>query len=834
MSDLIFKGTGAQRSFVRKTPEPIDATSTFATYADAVQYALDNDTYTYCPYAGQLIVTLAGGVDKDGNELTSADEGYANARLWRLKVGAVNAKGRQGYELEEILGADRVADTTEHNEFQGGTQTFGAWIELLAGMTMGYSLATERVNGETVVKIDPVTGKVMRIDDDGREAVIDDDDERIWLDGQGKGHMVISAIKVLGKMEVHEIDVNHIKHTGGLFVNSRANLIVSDVTEQTGGYTKLSFVQRNADGMAIYNLFEAGDLALSMTFNVVKEGVSQPTGDEVVRFYWREVDSIGTDSQSGTGYIILKPVPSAYQSYMSTPQVGDSVVQVGHVDAPSGSDETTVNHVKSRQGLQCMGFSHTNGPYIAEYDGINSVAASVNFDRPDDAIVYLSPKYHKLQGDVIKLKATSQQGSTDLTLTADTIKTITQNLSVIANILDIQAGNVSATINGLDGRIEANAQNIALKADNKWLLKMTKDSAGMYVVGENGEAINSGRMILVANTDGSIGAVTIADNGQMEYTGDFTLKAKNIDFTADAINLNTTSFVVGTETKRLLETVYDEEIGGYATYIRTDLLNVKALQAESVEAAKLKATEIVDAALITTASFDAKGATIRNLKVTGNSIFQGHLDGVDGTFSGQLSSVTGEFNGKVVIAGGKILIDGNEVGVTNDGTQMHIGVNGLIAKVANEQNQYLLATTNGITMQWINDGLRLSQNGLERYDGSSWVNMFSEEKARTIEGATTLDVKDGIVVCTKMESHYTVTLPPTSTELVDGKTIQIIATDTTKNHYIVVKPNSNQRITTSAAGNNENGGRKLLHANRCWVTYLNGFWHFSATGGSDA
>lgn len=816
---LSIKGSPLYGSYQRVVNKPVDTTAVWATYTLAAEYADNNGTDDYCPYDGQIVVTLQGYPDvTDVNS-----EKYKTAHVWRLKKDGpdttVNGLTRQHFVLEEVKAGTEVAGTNEHNTFTG-TQTFESWIELLGGMTMGYKLAKKKDEaGNPIIKTDSITGKPLYIDGEGNERVLTDDMERIWLDGQGKGHMVISALKVLGTLEVSEIDVNHIKHSGGLFVNSRANIIVDSVEQLSGDRTKLTFVGQ-ANGQTLFNLFEVGDLALSMTFNVLKEGASTPSEGKVVRWYWREVVAVDDTS------ITLAPQDASLPE-MATPRKGDTVVQVGHVDAPEDAADDKKAHVASRQGLQVMGFSDTNGPFIAEYSGIKAPSASISFDEPSKAIVYLSPKYHKLQGNKILLKATNEQGSTDVTLTADTIKTITQNLSVVANILDIQAGNVSATINGLDGRIAANAKNIALKADNKWLLKMTKDSAGMYVIGEDGLPLaNGGRMILVANTDGSIGAVTIANNGQMVYTGDFTLKARNVDFTAGAINMNTAKFTIGQQ-----ENVTLFENGK----IKTAYIDVNTLKAKLIEAGIINAAEIVTDALTSASSFNAQGAKIANLKVTGNSIFQGHLDGVDGTFSGNLDAAGGTFQGSVSIAGGKVLIDGNEVnGATSDAVQMHIGVNGLIAKAVNAQNRYLLANTDGIEMRWISDGLRLSQKGLERYDGSKWVNMFSEEKARTIDGETTLDVKDGIVVCTKMESHYTVTLPPTSTELVNGKTIQIIATDTTANHYIVVKPNSNQQITTSAAGNNENGGRKLLHANRCWVTYLNNFWHFSATGGSDA
>lgn len=69
---LEFKGTGVQRSLVRKMKKPLDATSVWATYDDAEAYAANNGTEDYCPYAGQLVVTLAGypGVSESSPKIT--------------------------------------------------------------------------------------------------------------------------------------------------------------------------------------------------------------------------------------------------------------------------------------------------------------------------------------------------------------------------------------------------------------------------------------------------------------------------------------------------------------------------------------------------------------------------------------------------------------------------------------------------------------------------------------------------------------------------------------------------------------------------------------------
>ena len=807
-------GSSLATTYRRTTSDPIDATSVWATYDDAEAYAANNGTEDYCPYAGQLVVTLAGypGVSQSSDK-------YNKAHVWRLKLDSEDS--RQHFTLDEVKSGDAVAGTDVHNIYTG-TQRFGSWIELLAGMTMGFNLVTgtNPDTGEPIIETNPVTGKIQRYKDDGTIGDVQDNDERIWLDSQGHAHMVISAIKVLGKMEVHEIDVNHIKHTGGLFVNSRANLIVSDVTEQTGGYTKLSFVQRNADGMAIYNLFEAGDLALSMTFNVVKEGASQPTGDEVVRFYWREVDSIGTDSQSGTGYIILKPVPSAYQSYMSTPQVGDSVVQVGHVDAPSGSDEDTVNHVKSRQGLQCMGFSHTNGPYIAEYDGINSVAASVNFDRPDVAIVYLSPKYHKLQGDVILLKSGNQYIQ------------LAEKLTAMAYDISLKANQASLEL--AEGQIEANARNITAKADKVALdaavANIRAGNVRLVTIPASGssparvelQALNSDGSTmanlggaLIFDTNGAVQGVLNLSSGSVNYTDGFTLKAKNISFSAsDAFDVTSPIFTVYTgkdgqgnnkaEKKALFRLADDGH-----SYLIIDYLDAKEILTEALTAG--------------TNTFNAQGVTINNLTVGGNAVIGGTLDGCGGTFTGDISAASGAFGGSVVIKEGntpKIKIDKTNI-IDNDKTGSdaitHLAPNGLLVLV--DQNQYVLVKNNGIEMRWGNDGVKLGSGGLKRYNGSAWVDMYAKPLTISINSTTILPANVQNVVCSG--SGFDITLPSGA----DAGTQIMIKGTTSGGNYVSIYPPSGERISTT-----ERSGvsyKNLYDDDCCWLTKLGTTWYWN-------
>lgn len=193
----------------------------------------------------------------------------------------------------------------------------------------------------------------------------------VEVDSDGNAAMTIGSIRVLKTLDVNEIVVNQIRHSGGLFVNSRANLIVSDIDEVDATHTKLFFKTTDGSGQKIWNLFEVGDLALSMTFNLQAQ-----TGN-IIRYYWREVTAVGED------YIIL-----GLGVTNSDPVIGDNVVQIGHV-----SD-------RARQGVEAMGFSAQNGPYFAVYDGISAPTVP-DFDNYARALVYLSPKRNKLTGTFV-------------------------------------------------------------------------------------------------------------------------------------------------------------------------------------------------------------------------------------------------------------------------------------------------------------------------------------------------------------------------------------------------------------------------------------------------
>lgn len=175
------------------------------------------------------------------------------------------------------------------------------------------------------------------------------------------------------------------------------------------------------------------------------------------------------------------------------------------------------------------------------------------------------------------------------------------------------------------------------------------------------------------------------------------------------------------------------------------------------------------------------------------------------------------YKGGVNIANGKVLIDDATInGVTSDNVQMHIGVNGIISKMANSLVNYLMATTNGIELRWGNDGIKLSTSGgLQRYNSatSSWVDMFARPRAISINSDIELTRDIGIVISSGW--YHTVKLPR---DAQNGDQIYIKTTSAT----IYIVANTGQSMAHADYGSN---GRQLNDEDCFWMTYLNGTWY---------
>ena len=184
---------------------------------------------------------------------------------------------------------------------------------------------------------------------------------------------------------------------------------------------------------------------------------------------------------------------------------------------------------------------------------------------------------------------------------------------------------------------------------------------------------------------------------------------------------------------------------------------------------------------------------------------------------GELKGATGTFKGAVNIADGKVLIDGNTISsVTSDAVQMHIGVNGFISKVANSLVNYLMATTSGIELRWGSDGIKLSTDGLQRYNGSTWVDMFAKPRAVVTSGPYALSRDIGIVVCTYRDHDmYEILLPA---DAQDGDQIFIRTTG----FSVFVSANEGQTMYNPDYGDHS---RQLNDQDCFWMTFVQGTWY---------
>lgn len=136
----------------------------------------------------------------------------------------------------------------------------------------------------------------------------------------------------------------------GKVVNSAGGFVVSKVERIVGAW-RCYFRQEDADGRRIYNSMRVDDLALCETFNLIN------AGGQLSNHYWhRHVVAVGTD------YVDIADNTNVddYASGSDTPQVGDEVVQLGHL-----TDQ-------DRQSAIIQSAAGEGAPYFKIIRGINS------------------------------------------------------------------------------------------------------------------------------------------------------------------------------------------------------------------------------------------------------------------------------------------------------------------------------------------------------------------------------------------------------------------------------------------------------------------------------
>ena len=172
----------------------------------------------------------------------------------------------------------------------------------------------------------------------------------IYQDEQGAWHIDAEYLHVHRKLTAEEVEVMKTSHIKGKIVNSAGSFVISKIERIVGAW-RCYFRQQDSEGRRVYNSMRVDDLALCETFNLIN------AGGQLSNHYWhRHVIAVGVD------YVDIADNTNVddYASGSDTPQVGDEVVQLGHL-----TDE-------DRQSAIIQSAAGEGAPYFKIIKGINS------------------------------------------------------------------------------------------------------------------------------------------------------------------------------------------------------------------------------------------------------------------------------------------------------------------------------------------------------------------------------------------------------------------------------------------------------------------------------
>ena len=172
----------------------------------------------------------------------------------------------------------------------------------------------------------------------------------IYQDEEGNWHLDAEYLHVHRKLTAEEVEIMKTSQIKGKVVNSAGGFVISKIERIVRAW-RCYFRQEDADGRRIYNSMRVDDLALCETFNLID------AGGQLSNHYWhRRVIAVGTD------YVDIADNTNVddYASGSDTPQVGDEVVQLGHL-----TDE-------ERQSAIIQSAAGEGAPYFKIIKGINS------------------------------------------------------------------------------------------------------------------------------------------------------------------------------------------------------------------------------------------------------------------------------------------------------------------------------------------------------------------------------------------------------------------------------------------------------------------------------
>ena len=204
----------------------------------------------------------------------------------------------------------------------------------------------------------------------------------IYQDEQGAWHVDAEYLHVHRKLTAEEVEIMKTSHIKGKIVNSAGSFVISKIERIVGAW-RCYFRQQDSEGRRVYNSMRVDDLALCETFNLID------AGGQLSNHYWhRRVIAVGVD------YVDIADNTNVddYASGSDVPQVGDEVVQLGHL-----TDE-------DRQSAIIQSAAGEGAPYFKIIKGINSFTLPrpiFLFDKQNFEIRVESPSR---QGEYIRLQ----------------------------------------------------------------------------------------------------------------------------------------------------------------------------------------------------------------------------------------------------------------------------------------------------------------------------------------------------------------------------------------------------------------------------------------------
>lgn len=492
----------------------------------------------------------------------------------------------------------------------------------------------------------------------GDDFVKDSSGAGIYKDDNGQWHVDTDYIHARKKLTAEEVEVMKTSHIKGKVVNSAGGFVISRIEKITGAW-RCYFVQQDSEGRRVYNSMQVNDLALCETFNLID------AGGQLSNHYWhRKVTAVGTD------YVDIADNTNVddYASGSDVPQVGDEVVQLGHLTDTE------------RQSAIIQSAAGEGSPYFKIIKGINSFTLPdpiFLFDKQKFEIRVENPanrgKYIRLQDflDTMqgRINAVQQQSDKQLVIWfGDVVPTLTtepanewadnttkelheHDIYYNRSYVETGGGRAYSFERNPDGSfswheitdadvlksLEA-AKHAQDTADGKRRMFVQERPVPPYDKGDqwsNATLEEYKNDLLVCVRPKAAGEEFNIEDWQAAQ--EFTTKQFETSLKVGDKSISAVVTDLRTGLKRVGFTLNGEnstfDIVADRFKVRTTTGNVPFFtDGEKLNAYFIDAKEIV-AKGIKAQTIDAKGATFQNITVTGDSTFEGTLKGTSGSFT---------------------------------------------------------------------------------------------------------------------------------------------------------------------------------------------------------